>query len=202
MRSFLLFTLLQCAAFVAFSQNYADSLAAHRQHYKAEFLEDKRSPLKAEDTAYLRFYDVDPSWRVVATVVRTPESAPFTMQTYSGKTRQYRKFADLHFRLKKKSYKLEVYQSMDLIQKEEYKDHLFIPFRDLTNYETTYGGGRYLDLSLKDIHNDLVILDFNKAYNPWCAFAEGYSCPIPPDPNKLNLAVKAGERLFGREPKH
>lgn len=96
---------------------------------------------------------------------------------------------------------LEVYQSPALMQKEELKDYLFIPFNDLTNYETTYAGGRYLDISRKDIKNNQVVIDFNKCYNPYCAYASGYSCPIPPAANKLNAKIEAGEKMFGKEVK-
>ena len=81
----------------------------------------------------------------------------------------------------------------------KYIDHLFIPFNDLTNYEETYGGGRYIDLSLNDIKDGKVVLDFNKCHNPYCAYSDGYNCPIPPEANRLKVAVKAGEMNFGKE---
>lgn len=94
-----------------------------------------------------------------------------------------------------------MYQSIALMQQEELKDYLFIPFNDLTNYETTYAGGRYLDISIKDIQGNRVVLDFNKCYNPYCAYASGYSCPIPPAANRLSVRMDAGEQLFGKEVK-
>ena len=74
--------------------------------------------------------------------------------------------------------------------------HLFIPFNDGTNYDHTFGGGRYIDLSTTDITGNKYLLDFNKCYNPYCAFAEGFSCPIPPDENHLSLCIFAGEKMF------
>ena len=63
----------------------------------------------------------------------------------------------------------------------------------------SYGGGRYLDLRMKEIEGDKIYLDFNKAYNPFCAFSAGYSCPIPPKENHLKVAIEAGEKNFVRE---
>jgi uncharacterized protein (DUF1684 family) len=81
----------------------------------------------------------------------------------------------------------------------KYKNYLFVPFKDMTNGKETYGGGRYLDLETTDIQNDSVILDFNKAYNPYCAYSNGYSCPIPPKENHLAVSIEAGEKTFGKE---
>lgn len=136
---------------------------------------------------------------MIASFERASDSLPFEMHTHSGKVKMYRKYGRVCFRMDKKKQVLEVYQSLTLLQNEEMKDYLFIPFNDLTNYETTYAGGRYMDISIKDIKNEKVLLDFNKCYNPYCAYASGYSCPIPPDANKLQLKITAGEKLFGKE---
>ncbi len=179
------------------AQSYRDSIYAHRVHYKQEFITDSHSPLKASDTDYLQFFAPNIKFRVVAKFFKSNDTLPFDMHTYSGKLKPYRKYGDVVFRIGKKRCQLEVYQSLDLIKKEATQDYLFLPFNDLTNYATTYAGGRYLDLALSDIKNSLVMLDFNKAYNPYCAFASGYSCPIPPVANRLTVAIKAGEKLFG-----
>ena len=88
----------------------------------------------------------------------------------------------------------------------EYQDYLFLPFKDLSNGNQTYGGGRYLDFRQGDIHEKAgeswLILDFNKCYNPYCAFSDGYNCPVPPQENHLPMAVDAGERQFKGEKKH
>jgi len=82
---------------------------------------------------------------------------------------------------------------------KEYKDHLFIPFTDATSGEETYESGRYIDLEIKDITNENVLIDFNKAYNPYCAYVSGkYNCPIPPNENRLIVAIRAGEKSFGK----
>lgn len=188
-------SLLSIAA-VSKAQSYTDSISQYRAQYKQEFITDKNSPLHSADTAYLRFYAPDEAYKVNAFVHLSNDSPPFKMKTHSGKEKMYRKYGELHFKLKGKKAMLEIYQSISLMKNEAYKDYLFIPFNDLTNYETTYAGGRYLDISIKDIKNGAVQLDFNKCYNPYCAFASGYSCPIPPDANKLKLRIEAGEMNF------
>jgi len=82
----------------------------------------------------------------------------------------------------------------------DYADYLFIPFTDNTSGNESYGGGRYLDYKISDIKNNKLLLDFNKAYNPYCAYTTGYNCPIPPAENDLKVAIKAGEKAF--EKKH
>jgi len=181
------------------AQSYAEKIRVHREQYKQGFLKDDRAPLKAADTGYLRFYDADESYTITAAFTETPGTKPFNIPTHNGKLKKYRQYGLLTFRVHDTTVTLEVYQSPDLIKKPELRDYLFVPFTDLTNYETTYAGGRYLDLRTGEIRDGRIILDFNKCYNPYCAYADGYSCPIPPDANKLPVAIPAGEMMFGRE---
>lgn len=177
---------------------YAERISAHRQHYKEEFLTDKNSPLTAADTGYLIFYAPDEQYNVIAEVALTKDAVPFKIRTYSGKEKEYKEYVVLKFKLKGKNLQLHAYQNVAWEKSEKLKDLMFIPFTDDTNNEHTYGGGRYLDLNRNDIQDGKIELDFNKCYNPYCAYAEGYSCPIPPRENSLNISVKAGEKLFGK----
>lgn len=194
--------LLPAASTHAQDKTYVTQIAEHRQHYKQEFIEDKRSPLKADDTANIRFFSPDENYRVKANVILTPEAEPFDMPTVSGKSRKYRQYCWLIFNISDTAVKLKVFQSLELIKDPKYKDHLFLPFTDGTTYTETYGGGRYLDLSLQDIHNGFIELDFNKCYNPWCAYASGYSCPIPPPENRMPVSVRAGEMNYAGAAEH
>jgi len=178
--------------------SYADSIRQYREKYKREFLEDNRSPLKAADTNYLRFFAANENYRVIATFTRTPKTKTFDMPTHSGKLKKYRQYGLLTFTIHDTTETLEVYQGVDLMKQKGLEDYLFVPFTDMTNYLTTYAGGRYIDLRIGDIKNGKLLLDFNKCYNPYCAYADGYSCPIPPDANKLKLAIPVGEMLFGK----
>ncbi len=180
---------------------FTKAIKKHRKHYKKEFLEESRSPLNKKDTKLLRFFSPDQSFEVKCTFTRTPDAQPFDLATYSGITKPYVKYGTLSFELNEKEHQLAVYQSINLRKIPAYKDYLFIPFKDATNGKTTYGGGRYIDITLKDIKDGVLILDFNKAYNPWCAYSDGYNCPIPPTENHLEVAIEAGEKNWLGEKK-
>jgi len=170
--------LMVCAIHTGWCQNYTDSIAAFRKNYIKELLEDERAPIKKKDASKISFFPPDEGYRVWAEVRETPGSTPFMIPTRSGKNKPYRVYAILTFTINGERHSLHVYQGIDLIKNDKYKDYLFLPFNDGTNYNTTYGGGRYIDLSLKDITDHKVLVDFNKAYNPYCAYGEGFNCPI------------------------
>jgi uncharacterized protein (DUF1684 family) len=199
MKKIALFVLICLMYLQSAAQTYEDSIIEHRKIYKAEFLEDDNSPLKKEDLQYLDFFEINPSYKVVAQFSKVKDKTGFTMHTHSGKEKHYFKYGKLQFKLFGKKQTLYLYQSKDLMAKDEYKDYLFLPFTDNTNYKTTFGGGRYLDFKIGDIQYGNIIIDFNKCYNPYCAFAGGYSCPIPPKENDLKISVEAGEKLFLKE---
>ncbi len=178
------------------AQSYNDTITRFRDKYIADLLADKRAPIKSSQVKYLSFYKPDERYRVWADVRLTPGSAPFLVQTHSGKQKPYREYAVLSFKIDNTACTLHVYQSMDLVKQDDYKDYLFLPFTDETNYETTYAGGRYIDLKTDDLQGGKVLLDLNKCYNPYCAYADGYSCPIPPDENRLRVRIEAGEKMF------
>ncbi|MEO1413247.1 MAG: DUF1684 domain-containing protein [Bacteroidota bacterium] len=170
----------------------------YRQEYKDKFLAEKRSPFygKAEALKQLRFYPPKAAYRVDGRFERTPDADIFDMATYSGKTRKYVQYGWIHYQWKGEDKKIAVYQSLRLRATKVYGDYLFVPFKDETNDKKTYGGGRYIDLKISDIEDDQVVLDFNRSYNPYCAFSDGYSCPIPPRENHLDWSVKAGEKVY------
>jgi len=195
----LVLTLIAFVPLTIFAQDFKSEIEKHREEYKAEFLKNSSSPLKKEDFEYLRFYEPNEKFKVACEFVATKRGKPFEVSTSSGQTATYTKFGELKFEIDGKPYKLAVYQSLRLRNLPQYRDYLFIPFKDLTNGKGSYGGGRYLDLRMKDITGDKIYLDFNKAYNPYCAFSAGYSCPIPPKENHLKVAIEAGEKNFAKE---
>ena len=199
--------ILALVAFVPltiFAQDFKAVIEKHREEYKADFLKNSSSPLQKEDFEYLRFYEPNEKFKVACKFVATTRrnsarKKPLEIPTSSGQTAVYTKFGELKFEIDGKPNKLAVYQSLRLRNLPQYRDYLFIPFKDLTNGKESYGGGRYLDLRMKEIEGDKIYLDFNKAYNPFCAFSAGYSCPIPPKENHLKVAIEAGEKNFVRE---
>ncbi len=193
--------LLLMVSLKCFSQDYKSQIDEFRAKYKSNFLTDQSSPLKKEDLQFLRFYDADSTYRVIATKQVLANQPTFLMETFSGNGQQYVRYAIIKFTLKGKAMQLNVYRSIALAGNDEYKDYLFLPFTDDTNGKDTYEGGRYIDLSVKDFAGNKVVIDFNKAYNPYCAFGAGYLCPKPPDVNHLQTEVQAGEKLFAGQKK-
>lgn len=197
MRPFLLFLFLFPLLLHAQTPaEFRKEIRKHRKHYKKEFLEDERSPISEKKLLRkLDFYPPDASYRLQARFETTPDSKPFEMATYSGITKPYRQHGWLSFTIDGKVQRLAVYQSLRLRNMPGFKDYLFLPFKDATNGETTYGGGRYIDFRMGDISEDGKLwIDFNKCYNPWCAYSDGYNCPVPPRENHLDIAIPAGER--------
>lgn len=198
MRLLTLFLLLATTAFGQMA--YTDSINQHRDAYRADFLKPGNGPLKNEaDVAALRFFAPDSTYRVTATVQRTLNAEPFDMPTYSGKTSPYVSYAVLSFLLNGQPCQLTVFRSLQLATNPLYRDYLFLPFKDATSGGATYGGGRYLDFRLGNIRDGKLLIDFNKAYNPYCAYSDGYSCPVPPAGNRLPVAINAGEMTYRKE---
>ncbi|WP_235296228.1 DUF1684 domain-containing protein [Portibacter marinus] len=183
------------------ASDYDKTLKKHRKDYKKALLVDDRAPIDdKKDLKNVDFYPPDKSFIVKCLFIGNTEPRPFEMATYSGETKPYIKYGEVLFELPGKgTQRLSVYQSLKALTIPLYKDHLFIPFKDLTTGDSTYGGGRYIDIKVSDIKQGIVFLDFNKAYNPWCAYSDGFSCPIPPEENHLKVAIEAGELAFKEE---
>ncbi|TKT90853.1 DUF1684 domain-containing protein [Dyadobacter frigoris] len=201
MKSILNLALLLIICFSVKAQNFEKETELFRKHYKEDFLKSKNSPLKKDDLTYIRFFDPDSTYRVKAVFKRIQKSRPFEMPTYSDTNKTYVKYGLLKFRLHGRKQSLTVYRSLSLQSLPQYRDYLFLPFTDKTNGLQSYGGGRYIDLKTGDIKDNTVELDFNKAYNPYCAYSDGYHCPIPPAANHLTAKIEAGEKNFDKEHK-
>jgi uncharacterized protein (DUF1684 family) len=172
---------------------YIDSLENFRNNYI-----QSHEVVKEPDRKFLRFFPVDISYNIMCRFENIKNDKWFEMNT-SGKAKQiYRRYGRLTFMLHDTTLHLYVYQSQSLMNDTTYKDYLFIPFTDITSGEESYGAGRYLECFASDIKNNMLLLDFNKAYNPYCAYTSGYNCPIPPRENDLSVAVKAGEKNYGK----
>ncbi|TYA57540.1 DUF1684 domain-containing protein [Formosa maritima] len=165
----------------------------------ADFKDATKSPLKDKDRKDFRgldFFAFDSIYVVTATLTRTPDEKPFQMKTTTERLPVYVKYGEVSFMLKGVNHKLNIYQNLDLMKEAGYEDYLFLPFLDLTNGETTYGGGRYVECRIPN--DDKVVIDFNSAYNPYCAYNEKYSCPIVPRENYLEIKVEAGVKAFDK----
>lgn len=159
-----------------------------------EYKDPKRTPLRGDNFTNFKghpFFPFNLKYRITAKLVKTKDAKPFELPTSSGKTKKYREYGKVNFMLDKKPYTLTLYQSLDLMKQDKYKDYLFLPFRDETNGRETYGGGKYMDLKIPE--GDTILLDFNQSYQPFCAYnAYDYNCPVVPEENKLPVEIKAG----------
>ncbi len=142
----------------------------------------------------LKFYKIDLEYRVEAKLTRTPNAKPFLMKTSTDRLPEYVKYAIAEFVIDGKEFKLNIYKSTRPVEKPE-EDYVFIPFTDLTSGDGSYGGGKYLELEVPE--GDTMIIDFNLAFNPYCAYNHRYSCPIPPKENDLLIRIEAGVKDFG-----
>ena len=179
-----------------FAQNktYKDSIESYFKKYVKE-----HEVVTGKDKELMSFFPVNEKYRISCRFERTVNSQWFRMESSGAIKRNYRVYGIIHFTINDTAVTLNIYQSQDLMTTQQYKDHLFIPFTDATSGEETYESGRYIDLDIKDIVNDKFLIDFNKAYNPYCAYVSGkYNCPIPPGENRLIVAIRAGEKAFGK----
>lgn len=163
----------------------------------AEYKDASKSPLKNKDRKNFRgldFFKFNPAYVVKARLERTPDSKWFNMRTTTSRVTKERVYGILHFELNGTPHQLNVYQGEETMQMEGMEDYLFLPFLDETNGFESYGGGRYLDLRIPE--GDTIEIDFNTAYNPFCAYNEKFSCPIVPRENYLKTRVEAGVKAF------
>ncbi|CAM4133452.1 DUF1684 domain-containing protein [Zobellia nedashkovskayae] len=178
-----------------FAQNksHTEEIKAFQEELNTEFKNPEKSPLSRREQKKFTghdFYPINETFRVEAKFTRILDPLPFQMKTTTNRTPTYEKYGEVVFEIEGKQRKLTIYQSHRLRQTEEFKDYLFLPFTDQTNGEETYGGGRYIDLRIPE--SDQITIDFNKAYNPYCAYNNYSSCPIPPKENDLDVKIEAG----------
>jgi uncharacterized protein (DUF1684 family) len=162
-----------------------------------EFADKEESPLTEEDRAVfktLEYFPISVKYFVIAQFTRTESEKTFEMKTTKERRPIYVKYGELAFTIDGKPLKLNLYKNIELSKKEEFKDYLFLPFSDNTNGKESYIGGRYIDMKVPK--GDTVAIDFNTAYNPYCAYNYKYSCPIVPLENVLDIEINAGVKKF------
>ncbi|AWG22222.1 hypothetical protein FFWV33_12195 [Flavobacterium faecale] len=184
---------------VALAQEQFDAKKseAFQKELNAEYASAKTSPLEAADLATFKtldFYPVTSDFYVHAKFIRTKKEKAFKMKTSTSRAPLYVKYGEVHFTIKGKECVLNLYRDIVLTRKAAYKNDLFLPFSDLTSGNETYIGGRYIDLKIPA--GDSIDIDFNTAYNPYCAYNHAYSCPRVPLENDLQVKIEAGVKKF------
>ncbi|MFL5732210.1 MAG: DUF1684 domain-containing protein [Chloroflexia bacterium] len=173
----------------------ARQIEAFRRQKDKFFRESPDSPLLHEDKhqfEHLNYYPVDPEFRVTATLVPDVHPGTFRVQTTTGDYKEYTRIGRLEFMLGGQTLSLTAF--VPPADEPMHGNRIFVPFRDATSAKETYGAGRYLDLNKRE--GNEYVLDFNRAYNPFCAYSPYYSCPLPPGENNLPVEIRAGEMQF------
>jgi len=176
---------------------YTGALAAERAAKDEHFRTGADSPIPAGDRAAflpLRYFPPDESWSVPASLDPADRSLQpvVDMPTSTGERRRMRRVGVLRFTLQGQRLDLSAFVEAGAPD----TNRLLVPFADLTSGTETYGPGRYLDLDRTA--TGIYVIDFNRAYNPYCAYNAKYDCPYPPAENRLAIAVHAGERVPAR----
>jgi hypothetical protein len=140
----------------------------------------------------LRYFPVNPAFRIKANLVPITPKKLITLPTSDGQERKYTAYGYAEFSLNGTRNRLLILQ---LLEMGPNRGNLFLAFGDATSARETYGAGRYLDIK-KEKGSSTLTLDFNEAYNPYCAYNENYSCPLPPSENLLTIPITAGEMNY------
>ena len=177
------------------SQLYKAQLKQERQQKNQQFRTAENSPLlPAQRTVFdsLKYYAAAPELKIESQFSRRENPDTVAVQMSDAQTEQYLRWGLATFTLPDGSR-----QQLTLFQKADSTDSaLFVRFTDRSNGHRTYGGGRYLDVPMPAAAATELTLDFNRAYNPYCAYNDQYSCPQPPPENRLSAAIPAGEKAF------
>ncbi len=187
---------LTLATINTYSQDsYTDLIEANRIKKQTILLDTAKRILTIQDLEHfdsLNYFEIDTNF-ILSAKWKKSKGRKFKMPTSTDRQPIYRRFGYLYFDINHVQCTLTVYQNMELKNKPEFKNYLFIPFRDKTSGNESYGGGRYLDFYLPK-KQSIVEIDFNLCYNPYCAYSYRYSCPIPPKENTLLISIEAGEK--------
>lgn len=154
------------------------------------FKTSKASPFVQKDVAYqeVQFYPPNSDFKVRGTLDRFSKRETVTLGNSDGTSTTYLKFANANFKIKGESCSLLILKALG------FGNQYLLAFGDDTSGDTTYGGGRYLDVGIGK--SDQITLDFNKAYNPYCAYFDDFTCPLPPQENLLTVPIEAGEKNY------
>lgn len=193
--------LLLGSPWLGLAQDYVSEINEHRDKQRHSLEHSAGGPILAENLRFVSYFPPNEKFRVVATAEFLENEPKFRMPTSDGTSKEFRRFALLHFTLEGEMFTLPVYENVSLFQNAIQSSYLFLPFLDNTSGESTYESGRYIDIRRQDFVHGKVTIDFNKAYNPYCAYSSGYRCPQPPKENFLDIAIEAGERKY-TGPKH
>jgi len=173
------------------SSAYIEEIKTYRAQIHVNMNSSRNSPFyEKKDFKGLDFFKPNETYAVQAKVIKQSEPELIQLETTTDRKPLYFKAYQLFFKINEKECTLWAYVKTD----EE--NVLFIPFKDLTNNALTYGGGRYIEMERPSDTSNTIVLDFNKAFNPYCHYNEKFSCPIVPTENNLEVEILAGEKIY------
>ena len=173
------------------AEEFEESVLAHRTEKEDYLRTNSESPFVQEgkQAGDFSYFPIDRKYKVTAKVEKIQKRQLSLIQNSDGSSQRYLKYAWLHFEIDDTPQKLLVLKSM-------FDSTLFLGFADDTSGESSYGGGRYLDIG--ELKGDRIMLDFNLSYNPYCAYSEKFQCPFPPKENILTVKIEAGEKDYSK----
>lgn len=199
---FFLCLLISCNN-TAKKDDYIKEIEEYQHKQNLKFHDANQSPLTKEDLKSFKeldFFPINKKYKVVAKLEKTVDAPVFEMPTTTDRKPLYIKYGTVTFTIDGVEQKLPIYKNKDLYIAPQYINFLFLPFTDKTSGNGSYGGGRYLDLLTTDEKPDgTIVIDFNKAYNPFCAYNDSFSCPITPKENALSIEILAGVKNYKKE---
>jgi hypothetical protein len=175
--------------------DYVERIERERRERSEYFSEHPHSPVPADEFEGLDYFAVDPDYRFELPLHEYETKERFSVETTADGEQEYLRWGEFRFEVDGEEVSLQAYKG------DREQDRLWVPFRDETSGEETYGAGRYLDLEADDRTGDgLWVLDFNEAYNPTCAYNYAYECPMVPMENWLDVRIEAGEKDYPGQP--
>jgi uncharacterized protein (DUF1684 family) len=176
------------------STDWEQELQAERTQKDEFFADHPHSPIPGDEQMGfdgLDYYPLAADYRFELSLHEFEDHDTLTVETTTDGQQTYLCWGEFRFELGGEEYTLTAYKQ------SASEDRLWVPFRDETNGETTYGAGRYLDLETEEdlITDGTWLLDFNRAYSPFCAYSEAYECPLVPPENHLSVRIEAGEQI-------
>ena len=167
---------------------YIKSIQNLRSDKDSYLKKDTASPIedKMKFTG-LKYFDINPNFKITGKIDRVTSGQTINITMSGGEVEEYEAYGNVKFEIEGVKCVLKIFKTPE--------GNLFLPFKDLTSNKEPYGAGRYLDFGVNEVNGNEIMMDFNKAYHPYCAYNHTFTCPVPPAENTLNVEVKAGERL-------
>lgn len=167
---------------------YFMSIKNLRSEKDSYLKKDTASPIKDKaNFEGLKYFDINPAFKITGKIDRVTSGQTINISMSGGEVEEYEAYGNVKFELEGVKCVLKIFKTPE--------GNLFLPFKDLTSTKETYGAGRYLDFGVDEVNGNQISIDFNKAYHPYCAYNQTFTCPVPPVENSLNVAIQAGERL-------